>query len=45
MEAGDVLLLENLRYEAGETENDPAFAKKLADFADIYINDAFVCLS
>lgn len=41
MEAGDVLLLENLRYEAGETENDMAFAEKLASFADFYINDAF----
>ncbi len=41
LEAGDVLLLENLRYEAGETANDINFAKKLADFADIYINDAF----
>ena len=41
LEAGDVLLLENLRYEAGETKNDPAFAKQLADFADFYINDAF----
>ena len=41
LEAGDVLLLENLRYEEGETANDEAFAKKLADFADIYINDAF----
>ncbi|PHS41064.1 MAG: phosphoglycerate kinase [Sulfurovum sp.] len=39
--AGDVLLLENLRYEAGETANDESFAKQLADFADIYINDAF----
>ena len=41
MEPGDVLLLENLRYEAGETTNDENFAKQLADFADIYINDAF----
>ena len=41
LESGDVLLLENLRYEAGETENDEEFAKKLADFADVYINDAF----
>jgi phosphoglycerate kinase len=41
LEAGDVLLLENLRYEAGETANDEHFAKQLADFADIYINDAF----
>jgi phosphoglycerate kinase len=39
--AGDVLLLENLRYEAGETSNDVGFAEQLADFADIYINDAF----
>ena len=41
MEAGDVLLLENLRYEAGETANDMEFAKELASFADFYINDAF----
>jgi phosphoglycerate kinase len=41
MEAEDVLLLENLRYEAGETSNDETFAKQLADFADIYVNDAF----
>ncbi len=41
LETGDVLLLENLRYEAGETSNDKDFAKQLADFADIYINDAF----
>ena len=41
LEAGDVLLLENLRYEIGETTNDENFAKQLADFADIYINDAF----
>lgn len=41
IQAGDVLLLENLRYEAGETVNDEGFAKQLADFADFYINDAF----
>jgi len=41
LEAGDILLLENLRYEAGETSNDEAFAKELASFADIYVNDAF----
>jgi len=41
LEEGDVLLLENLRYEAGETENDMAFAEQLASFADFYINDAF----
>ncbi len=41
MKEGDILLLENLRYEAGETENDMAFAEKLAGFAEFYINDAF----
>ena len=41
MEEGDVLLLENLRYEAGETENDMAFAEQLASFAEFYVNDAF----
>jgi len=41
LKAGDILLLENLRYEAGETTNDEVFAKQLADFADIYVNDAF----
>jgi len=41
LESGDVLMLENLRYEAGETSNDETFAKALASFADIYINDAF----
>lgn len=41
LKAGEVLVLENLRYEAGETKNDIAFAKELASMADIYINDAF----
>jgi len=41
MQEGDVLLLENLRFEAGETSNDETFAKELASFADIYVNDAF----
>ncbi len=41
LESGDILLLENLRYEAGETNNDESFAKELASFADVYINDAF----
>ena len=41
MKQGDVLLLENLRYEAGETENDMVFAEQLASFAEFYINDAF----
>ncbi len=38
---GEILLLENLRFHAGEEKNDPAFAKELASFADIYVNDAF----
>ncbi len=38
---GDVLLLENLRFYAGETDNDEVFAKALADGVDVYINDAF----
>jgi phosphoglycerate kinase len=41
LKEGDVLLLENLRFEEGETKNDEEFAKKLASFADVYINDAF----
>lgn len=41
LEDGDVLLLENLRYDAGEVDNDEAFAKDLASYADVYINDAF----
>ena len=38
---GGVVLLENLRFHKGEEKNDPAFAKQLADLADVYINDAF----
>ena len=38
---GDVVLLENTRFEAGEEKNDPELAKKLASFADIFVNDAF----
>jgi phosphoglycerate kinase len=38
---GDLLLLENLRFHAGEEANDPAFAEALAGFADLYVNDAF----
>jgi phosphoglycerate kinase len=41
MKDGDVLLLENVRFHAGETKNDPAFAKALAENADIYVNNAF----
>jgi len=37
----EVLLLENLRYEKGETENDAALSEKLASMADFYVNDAF----
>lgn len=38
---GEVLLLENLRFHQEETDNDPAFAEKLARLADVYVNDAF----
>lgn len=41
MKPGDVLLLENLRFHAGEEKNDPAFSVALASLADVYINDAF----
>jgi phosphoglycerate kinase len=41
LQAGEILLLENLRYNAGETKNDEEFASKLASMADVYINDAF----
>ncbi len=39
--AGDVLLLENVRYEPGETKNDPGLAAALAALADVYVDDAF----
>jgi phosphoglycerate kinase len=38
---GDVVMLENIRYEPGETKNDPELAKRLAALADAYVNDAF----
>ena len=38
---GDVLLLENVRFYAEEEKNDPDFAKSLASFGDVYVNDAF----
>lgn len=41
MKAGDIVMLENLRFHAEETKNDSAFAKKLASLADVYVNDAF----
>jgi phosphoglycerate kinase len=40
---GGVVLLENLRFHAGEEKNNPAFAEALAENADIYVNDAFSC--
>jgi phosphoglycerate kinase len=38
---GHILVLENVRYEPGETNNDPALAAGLAELADVYVNDAF----
>ena len=38
---GDVMLIENVRFEAGETKNDPELSKKFASMADIFVNDAF----
>lgn len=41
MGAGDVLLLENVRFHAEETKNDEKYAQQLADLADVFVNDAF----
>jgi len=41
LENGQVALLENLRFHAGEEKNDPEFTKQLASLADVYVNDAF----
>lgn len=41
MKPGEIVLLENIRFYPGEEKNDKDFGKKLADMADIYINDAF----
>src|SRR6266487_1495648 len=41
MEEGDVAMLQNLRFQAGEEANDPKFAEALAKLGDIYVNDAF----
>jgi phosphoglycerate kinase len=41
MRNGEAILLENLRFHAAEEKNDPAFAKALASYAEVYVNDAF----
>ena len=41
LQDGQVMLLENVRFDAREEKNDPVFAKELADLAEIYVNDAF----
>jgi phosphoglycerate kinase len=41
MKPGDVVMLENVRFYAGEEKNDPAFAKQLVNGCEIYVNDAF----
>ncbi len=41
LKCGEIMLLENLRFEKGETKNDPALARKLADMAELYVSDAF----
>lgn len=41
LKEGEILLLENVRFHREETDNDPEFSKKLADMAEIFVNDAF----
>lgn len=41
MHDGEIVMLENVRFDPGEEQNDPVFARKLADLAEIYVNDAF----
>ncbi len=41
LKPGEIMLLQNTRYNKGETKNDPAFAKELASLADVYVSDAF----
>lgn len=44
LKPGGIAMLENLRFEAGETKNDAAFAKSLSEFVDVFVNNAFgVC--
>ena len=41
LKPGEIMLLQNTRFNKGETKNDPAFAKELASLADVYVSDAF----
>ncbi len=41
LQEGEVMLLENVRFEPGETKNDPELSKKFASLAEVYVNDAF----
>src|SRR5690606_8717704 len=41
LKPGEIGLLENVRFHKGETDNDPAFIKQLAELGDIFVNDAF----
>ena len=41
LQSGEILLLENMRFDAGETKNNEELSEKLASMADVYINDAF----
>ena len=41
LQPGQILLLENTRFEKGETKNDPALAKAMASLAEVYVSDAF----
>lgn len=41
LKPGEILLLQNTRFEKGETKNDPALAKAMADMAEVYVSDAF----